>query len=110
LKEFKIYAHNRGNLSFTKFKIGLNQIGFYLQRFSNKNRKEKRKELEKEKRAAGITLACVPKTAHGPSPSPTETVPFPSSSVADIGTHLSSLPADQNEHGAVPGVITARIF
>jgi hypothetical protein len=37
-------------------------------------------------------------------------VPFPTLSVADTGTHLSSLPADQNEHGAVPGAITARIF
>jgi hypothetical protein len=39
-----------------------------LQRFSNKNRKEKRKELEKEERAAGITLAWVPKMAHDPFP------------------------------------------
>jgi hypothetical protein len=27
----------------------LNQIGFYLQKFSNKNRKEKRKEKEKRR-------------------------------------------------------------
>jgi hypothetical protein len=49
----------------------LNQIGFYLQKFSNKNRKEKRKEVEKGKGAAGSTLAWVPKrpTAHFPPPS-----------------------------------------
>jgi hypothetical protein len=94
--------------NFTNYKIGLNQIGFYLQKFTNKNRKEKRKEKEKEERAPGTDSSPQPKTAHGPFPSLSESLPSPSSSVADTGTHLSSLPGDLNELNSVSGTITAR--
>jgi hypothetical protein len=53
----------------------LNQIGFYLQKFSNKNRKENRKEKEQKtkknhKRAKGEPFDPDKKSAHGPACTP----------------------------------------
>jgi hypothetical protein len=42
-----------GEIYFTKFKIGLNQFGVFLQFLQKKSEKKKRMELEKKKEAEG---------------------------------------------------------
>jgi hypothetical protein len=47
----------------------LNQIGFYLQRFSNKNRKRKGKRIRKKERGPPAVLS--PGSKNGPQPNST---------------------------------------
>jgi hypothetical protein len=69
----------------------------YLQKFSNKNRKEKRKELEKEKRATGSTSSLQSKMAHGPFPSLLNHYLLPLSSVTNRATPLVIPPNKLNQ-------------
>jgi hypothetical protein len=52
----------------------------YLQKFSNKTRKEKRKEKRKKKKASGTVSSPTTEAARGPFPLPPESVFFSLSS------------------------------
>jgi hypothetical protein len=66
---------NRGNLFFTKFKIGLNQFGIFLQFLQEKIRKEKEKRIRKEEEGRRQRFGLDPETAHSPAKPPPELVP-----------------------------------
>jgi hypothetical protein len=93
---------------FYKIQNSFKSIWSLLQKFTKKTEKKKRKERKKKKMPRGPIPARSRRQpmAHFP---PSRIGTRPSPSATDKGAHLSSHPANQTEHDAIPSVITAEI-
>jgi hypothetical protein len=62
-----LYVYDNKGKKFTNYKIGLNQIRSYLQKFQTKIKKEKVKRIDKRGKGPGTEFRPRLKTAHGAS-------------------------------------------